>query len=74
MPVKIDVLDAESKVSKKGNAYHTAIVRYPAVSGRVGKIFSETPFSIGNNVNAIMEVAPNNEMFLAVRFSPAPSK
>jgi len=67
MKLEIDVLECNSGVSKKGNAYNIALVRIPSKSGRVGKIFSDVPLQPDIDVAVELELAPNAEMFLSPR-------
>jgi len=67
MKIQVDVLECQSGVSKKGNAYNIALVRIPARDGRVGKIFSDIKLEPDTDVGVVMDVAPNAEMFLSPR-------
>jgi len=67
MQIQIDVLECNSGVSKKGNAYNIALVRMPSGNGRVGKVFSDVPLQSDTDVEVELELAPNSEMFLSPR-------
>lgn len=67
MEIKVDVLECNSGVSKKGNAYNVALCRIPATDGRVGKIFSDVKLDIGEEIGVEIDLAPNSEMFLSPR-------
>lgn len=63
MKVKVEVLECNSGVSKKGNAYNIALVR---VDGRVGKVFSDVALKPSDKpLEVELELAPNSEMFLS---------
>jgi len=65
MPTKIVVLECKSGVSKKGNAYHIALVR---VSGSVGKVFSDVALPVSDKeISVDLQLASNQEMFLTPR-------
>jgi len=64
MIVKADVLECASGVSKAGRAYNIALVR---VDGRVGKVFSDVPLKVEDNIELDLSLAPNQEMFLSPR-------
>jgi len=66
MKQQIDVLECQSGVSKaKGKPYNIALVRIPAGSGRVGKIFSDVRIDPADDVSVELEIVPNSEMFLS---------
>jgi len=67
MKINVDVLECKGGVSKKGNAYNIALVRIPARDGRVGKIFSDVALEPDTDVEVVLEIAPNAEMFLSPR-------
>jgi len=67
MILKVDVLECQSGVSKKGNAYNIALVRVPSGVGRVGKLFSDIKLEPDTDVEVNLEIAPNAEMFLSPR-------
>lgn len=64
MIVRGDVLECNSGVSKAGRAYNIALVR---IDGRVGKVFSDVPLKVEENVEFDLSLAPNQEMFLSPR-------
>jgi len=67
----VEVLECQSGVSKKGNAYNIALVKIPAGDlGRVGKVFSDIPLSPGKQKLEV-ELSPNSEMFLSPRIRKA---
>jgi len=67
MQISLDVLECQSGVSKKGNAYNVALVRIPARDGRVGKLFSDVKLEPDTDVKVELDIAPNAEMFLSPR-------
>lgn len=71
MEMDIDVLECQSGVSKKGNAYNVALVRVPSGKGRVGKIFSDVALRPDTDVPVVVEMSPNAEMFLSLRIKSA---
>jgi len=67
MKLAIDVLECQSGMSKKGNAYNVALVRIPARDGRVGKLFSDVKLEPDTDVDVELVISPNAEMFLSPR-------
>lgn len=63
MVYEIEVLECNSGVSKKGNAYNVLLAR---VEGRVGKLFSDVGLPLGAH-RVEIQIAPNAEMFLTPR-------
>jgi len=63
--VRIDVFECKSGVSKKGNAYHIALVKFQG--GAVGKIFSDVSIPTGNDLLVKVDLSTNQEMFLTPR-------
>jgi len=67
METTIDVLECNSGVSKKGKAYNIALVRIPSRNGRVGKVFSDIKLNPDTDVEVVIDLSPNVEMFLSPR-------
>lgn len=69
MPTKLVVLECKSGVSKKGNAYHIALVR---IAGSVGKVFSDVALPVSDKeITVDLQLSSNQEMFLSPRIKSA---